>query len=82
MVQTALHAGASLKLSVANIRPIPSKDYPTPAPRPNNSKMANTKLKGVFADRLAASAKDSVPDFPPWQLAVIDYVQQLVKQVK
>jgi hypothetical protein len=44
--------------------------------------MANTKLKGVFADRLAASAKDSVPDFPHWQLAVIDYVQQLVKQGK
>ena len=82
VVQTALDAGASLKLQVANIRPIPSKDYPTPAPRPNNSKMANMKLKRVFADRLAASAKDSVPDFPHWQLAVIDYVQQLVKQVK
>jgi len=81
VVQTALDAGASLKLPVANIRPIPSKDYPTPAPRPNNSKMANTKLKGVFADRLAASA-NGVPDFPHWQPAVIDYVQQLVKQGK
>ena len=81
VVQTALDAGATLKLSVANIRPIPTKDYPTPAPRPNNSKMANTKLKGVFVDRLAGSA-NGVPDFPHWQPAVIDYVQQLVKQDK
>ena len=81
VVQTALDAGANLKLPVANIRPIPTKDYPTPAPRPNNSKMANTKLKGVFASRLATSA-NRVPDFPHWQPAVIDYVQQLVKQSK
>ena len=81
VVQTALDAGANLKLPVANIRPIPTKDYPTPAPRPNNSKMANTKLKGALASRLAASA-NRVPDFPHWQPAVIDYVQQLVKQSK
>ena len=81
VVQTALDAGATLKLQVANIQPIPSKDYPTPAPRPNNSKMANTKLKGVFADRLAAGANGAA-GFPNWQPAVIDYVQQLVRQVK
>jgi hypothetical protein len=43
--------------------------------------MANTKLKGVFADRLAAGANGAA-GFPNWQPAVIDYVQQLVRQVK
>ena len=76
VVQTALDAGATLKLQVANIQPIPSKDYPTPAPRPNNSKMANAKLKAVFQGRSVGSSAS----IPHWQPAVVHYVRQLVKQ--
>lgn len=35
-------------LSVTSIEPIPSCDYPTPAPRPLNSRLDNAKLADIF----------------------------------
>jgi dTDP-4-dehydrorhamnose reductase len=43
-VQTALDAGLALKLSPKTIFPIPAIEYPLPAPRPMNSRMATDKL--------------------------------------
>jgi len=34
--------------SLANIVPIPSIEYPTPAARPRNSRLCNDKLKNAF----------------------------------
>ena len=36
------------KSNLANIVPIPSSEYPTPAARPQNSRLCNDKLKSVF----------------------------------
>ncbi|HEY2171834.1 MAG TPA: dTDP-4-dehydrorhamnose reductase [Candidatus Angelobacter sp.] len=36
------------KGNLANIMPIPSSEYPTPAARPHNSRLCNDKLKNTF----------------------------------
>ncbi len=41
--------GAKLKLQTNNLIPIPSSDYPTPAARPANSILDNTKLERTFS---------------------------------
>jgi dTDP-4-dehydrorhamnose reductase len=43
-VDTAINAGLKLQLSPKDIHPIPAADYPLPAPRPMNSRMASDKL--------------------------------------
>ena len=50
-VQTALEAGAVLKLDPESIKPIPAVEYPLPAPRPMNSRMSTDKLRQVFEVR-------------------------------
>ena len=39
------HAGEALVIANSNVHPIPTTDYPTPAPRPLNSRMDVTKLE-------------------------------------
>ena len=39
------HAGEALTIANSNVHPIPTADYPTPAPRPLNSRMDVTKLE-------------------------------------
>ena len=34
--------------NLANIVPIPGSEYPTPAARPQNSRLCNDKLKNIF----------------------------------
>ena len=53
---------------VAEVDPIASKDYPTPAPRPMNSQLDCSKLERTFRMRM-----------PAWQDGVADCVQRLVK---
>ena len=43
-----LHQWPKLKANVEDIIAITTADYPTPAARPQNSKLDNTKLKSVF----------------------------------
>lgn len=55
-----------LKVTVDNIAAITTADYPTPAARPANSRLANTKLKNTFNVEL-----------PSWQQGLQQVMQAL-----
>ena len=57
----------ALKVSVENIAAIATADYPTPAARPENSRLDNTKLKNTFNVAL-----------PSWQQRLQQVIQSLV----
>jgi dTDP-4-dehydrorhamnose reductase len=61
------HHLAVLKARVDDVEAIPTSDYPTPAVRPANSRLDNSKLKRVFDIEL-----------PVWQAALRDVVDVLV----
>jgi dTDP-4-dehydrorhamnose reductase len=58
-IEQARAAGLPLKVAPDAIKPIPTRDYPTPARRPLNSRLDTTKLRRAF---------DLV--LPPWQAGV------------
>ena len=76
-VETAKDAGVSLKLSQGAIKPIMAVEYPLPAPRPMNSRMATDKLQQAIV------ATEDVSKLQrwnkPWSEDVQAYVQQLAK---
>lgn len=51
-VENAARLGLPLKLSSGSIRPITTGEYPLPAQRPANSRLATDKLKRVFGIEL------------------------------
>jgi dTDP-4-dehydrorhamnose reductase len=59
---------AALGGPVAEVDPIPSKDYPTPAPRPANSQLDCSKLERTFRMRM-----------PSWQDGVADCVLRILR---
>jgi dTDP-4-dehydrorhamnose reductase len=77
VVESALEGGVSLKVSPGSIKPIKAVEYPLPAPRPMNSRMATDKL------RQAIAASGDVSKLQrwnkPWSDDVRAYVQQLAK---
>ena len=77
-ISTALEAGSSLKIDLANIKPIQAVDYPTPAPRPKNSRMSSKKLEEAIA------SDADVSKLQQWKMSWADqvrsYVQELVKE--
>ena len=81
-VQAALDAGAALQLPPNAIEAIPATEYPLPAPRPMNSRMARGALESVLANTLNPSA--NVPKLQllqqSWELQVTTYVQDLVRR--
>lgn len=60
--------GMPLLASPENVQPIATQDYPLPAPRPGNSRLATGKLEAAFGLRL-----------PPWQKGVSRLVQELAE---
>lgn len=48
IVRGAASRGRSLKLAADAIRPIPTSDYPLPAPRPANSRLDTSRLRNTF----------------------------------
>ena len=81
-VQVAIDAGAELKLRPEAIEAIPATDYPLPAPRPMNSRMATDKRR-VLANQLENTSDsynqvNSLADFPKWDALVQAYVRKLV----
>ena len=76
-VQTALEAGAVLKLDPESIKPIPAVEYPLPAPRPMNSRMSTDKLRQVFEVRGDMSKSQQLNQ--SWDVAVRSYVRNLVQ---
>jgi dTDP-4-dehydrorhamnose reductase len=66
VIKAAHDAGKPLKLKPENIRPITTAEYPLPAPRPANSRLATGKLEKTFGLRL-----------PPWQEGLNHVLQQI-----
>ena len=84
-VQAALDAGIALKAKPESIKPIPASEYPLPAPRPANSRMANAKLRLALAGGLSDTSNSynqtqNEPNFPAWEGMVQQYVSQLAKE--
>ena len=76
-VESAKGAGVSLKLSQGAIKPIMAVEYPLPAPRPMNSRMATDKLKQAI---VATGDVSKLQRWnKPWSEDVQAYVQQLAK---
>lgn len=67
VIEAGHRAGNPLKLSPENIRPITTAEYPLPAPRPANSRLATHKLQKTFGLRL-----------PPWQEGLDHVLQQIL----
>jgi dTDP-4-dehydrorhamnose reductase len=67
VVENAARLGLPLKLSCDSIRPIATSEYPLPARRPANSRLATDKLNRVFGIEL-----------PHWQIHLKRVVEELV----
>jgi dTDP-4-dehydrorhamnose reductase len=77
VVESAIKAGVSLKASSGSIKPIKAVEYPLPAPRPMNSRMATDKLRQAIAATGDVSKLQRWNK--PWSDDVRAYVQQLAK---
>jgi dTDP-4-dehydrorhamnose reductase len=79
-VQLAMDAGAELKLRPDAIEAIPATDYPLPAPRPMNSRMARSALEAAHIDSLGNSSNVTKSQLlqQSWEQQVAAYVQDLV----
>lgn len=66
VIEAALRAGKQLRIQPENIKAITTAEYPLPAPRPANSRLATHKLRDTFGLTL-----------PSWQ----DGVSHILKQI-
>ena len=73
-IETARLAGEGIIVKSENILPIPTTAYPLPAPRPQNSRMNNQKLKETLKE-MPFSA-----DYPHWEAQVERYVVNFVNE--
>jgi dTDP-4-dehydrorhamnose reductase len=80
--QVAIDAGVELKLRPEAIEAIPATDYPLPAPRPMNSRMARIALEAVLTDSPGNSSNVTKLQLlqQSWEQQVRAYVQDLVLQ--
>jgi dTDP-4-dehydrorhamnose reductase len=91
-VQAAGEAGVSLKAKPEAIKPILASEYPLPAPRPMNSRMATDKLRSALIGQSQAPGNSSadtystyndpppVSGFPSWDRAVREYINKLAAE--
>ena len=79
-LQVALDAGAALQLRPDAIEAISATEYPLPAPRPINSRMARGALEVFLTDTLDSSANVSKLQLlqQSWEPQVAAYVKDLV----
>ena len=79
-VQVAIEAGAALKLRPEAIAAIPATEYPLPAPRPMNSRMARGVLEAALTNSLGGSSNMTKSHLleQSWESQVEAYVQELV----
>lgn len=68
VVEKANKLGIVTKVSAKEIKPLSTKEYPMPAPRPSNSRLDTTKVRTVFSVRL-----------PKWQDEVENVLKELLK---
>ena len=76
VAQSALEAGAPLKVKPASIQAILATEYPLPAPRPMNSRMATSRLQALWKGD--TDTKKRAQLLEPWDESVKAYVQHLV----
>jgi dTDP-4-dehydrorhamnose reductase len=81
-VQVATGAGALLKLRPDAIAAIPAVEYPLPAPRPMNSRMARGVLAAALTDSIGGSSNMTKSHLleQSWQSQVAAYVEDLVRR--
>ena len=77
VVEAALSNDVPLKVNSEAIKAIPASDYPLPAPRPSNSRMATDKLWAVLGRSDSYNDSDKNSGFPHWEGMVREYVQKL-----
>ena len=78
-VQAAIDAGAVLKLRPDQIVAIPASEYPLPAPRPMNSRMARPALDALMKQIHKGGDVTKWQQWQQsWQEPVADYVQDLM----
>ncbi|OYY18082.1 MAG: dTDP-4-dehydrorhamnose reductase [Polynucleobacter sp. 24-46-87] len=77
VVQSAFEAGVTMKAARDAIKPIPSVEYPLPAPRPMNSRMSTDKLRKVFEARGDMSKLQQLNH--SWSESVKTYISNLAK---
>jgi dTDP-4-dehydrorhamnose reductase len=68
VVDHALQAGLKLKVTPDQIERVPSSSFPSPAKRPNNSRLDTTKLRDSFGLTL-----------PPWQTGVARMLSEIIR---
>lgn len=88
VIQSALDAGAQLKIDAKAIQPILATEYPLPAPRPMNSRMSTDKLRCQLTKLVSENALINLDStdkrltnesqFPEWEAMVHEYVHRLV----
>ncbi len=66
ILETAGKLGIPLRTLPGNVKPIPTTEYPVPARRPLNSRLATHRLRDTFGLEL-----------PAWQLGVVRMLQEL-----
>ena len=82
VLHSAIEAGMVLKLKPEAVIPIPAIEYPLPAPRPQNSRMATQKLRSILLP-MRENPSNSYNDegqcntFPEWRKMVQKYVSDL-----
>jgi dTDP-4-dehydrorhamnose reductase len=76
-VEFAIEAGVSLKAKPAAIQAILASEYPLPAPRPMNSRMATNRLQALWKGDIDTDKR--VQLLEPWDGLVKTYVAQLVR---
>jgi dTDP-4-dehydrorhamnose reductase len=69
LAEEVFRCSGALGGPTAEVEPIKSADYPTPAERPMNSQLDCTKLERTFGLKL-----------PPWQQGVAECVERLLKE--
>jgi dTDP-4-dehydrorhamnose reductase len=75
-VQSAIEAGVQFKVKPEAIQRILAMEYPLPAPRPMNSRMATNRLQALWQSEV--DSHKQVHLLEPWDGLVKAYVRQLV----
>ena len=76
VVECAVEAGATLKVKLGGIKPILAVEYPLPAPRPMNSRMASNRLQAIWKGDVDINRRTQLLE--PWDGLVKAYVHHLV----